>query len=99
MASRKRIRKNMFPTSRPRNISEKKWKAIWDWLNEKGRGPKRVTLEDLLQIPGIGPRTIEKLQAIEPDDPCRQRDEVQRGIKNILRRRREENLHPGRTLH
>lgn len=99
MANRNRNRKNILPAGRPPNISEKKWKAIWDWLNENALDPKDVTLEDLLEIPGIGPRTVEKLKELESDDPCQQRDEVQRGIKNIRRRRREENLDPGRTLH
>ena len=72
---------------------------ILDWLNAHGLDPEDVTLEDLLQIPGIGPRTVEKLKAIESDDPCQQRDDVQRGIEKIKRRQREENLVTGRTLH
>ena len=99
MARRKRSRKNLFSASRLPNISEKKSKAIWDWLNTHGLDPKDVTLDDLLQIPGIGPRTVEKLKALEPDDPCKNRNDLQRGIKKIKRRQREENLAAGRTLH
>lgn len=72
---------------------------ILNWLNAGGLDPKDVPLEDLSEIPGIGPRTVAKLKAIEPDDPCQQRDDVQRGIERIKRRRREENLVAGRTLH
>ena len=72
---------------------------ILDWLCAHGLDPKDVTLEDLLQIPGIGPRTVEKLKEIEPDDPCKQQNDVQRGIEKIKRRQREENLAAGRTLH
>lgn len=72
---------------------------ILDWLRAHGLDPKDVTLEDLLQIPGIGPRTVEKLKALEPDDPCKQQNDLQRGIEKIKRRQREENLAAGRTLH
>ena len=72
---------------------------ILDWLHAHGLGQKDVTLEDLLKIPGIGPRTVAKLKAIEPDDPRKQQNDVQRGIKKIKRRQREENLAAGRTLH
>ena len=99
MARRNRIQKNLFPTIRLPNISEKKSKAIWDWLDERGLDPKDVTLKDLLKIPGIGPRTVAKLKALEPDDPCQQQNDVQRGIEKIKRRQREENLAAGRTLH
>ena len=99
MANRKRNRKNILPAGRPQALSEKKWLFILDWLNAHGLDPKDVTLEDLLQIPGIGPRTVEKLEEIESDDPCQQRDDVQRGIEKIKRRQREENLVAGPTLH
>ena len=72
---------------------------ILDWLRAHELDPEDVTLEDLLQIPGIGPRTVEKLKALEPDDPCKNRNDLQRGIKKIKRRQREENLAAGRTLH
>lgn len=99
MARRKRSWTNLLSASRPQALSEKKWMLILDWLNAQGLDPEDVTLEDLLQIPGIGPRTVEKLEAIESDDPCQQRDDVQRGIEKIKRRQREENLVTGRTLH